>query len=233
MISFIVPAHNEEALLGRTLAALNESARKVGEPYEIVVSNDASTDRTGEIAVEHGARVVSVNHRQIAATRNAGATAATGEVFFFVDADTLVTEAALASALRELRGGAVGGGASVRFDGGPLPLYARFLQWVLPPMLRLLKLAPGCFIFCTREGYVAAGGFDETLYITEEVWFVQRLKGCGRFVMLREFVITSARKLRTRSALEMLWIGLRLAMGGAKSVQRREGLEYWYGPREV
>jgi glycosyltransferase involved in cell wall biosynthesis len=233
MNSFIIPAHNEEALLGRTLTAIHESARKVGEPYEIVVSNDASMDRTGEIALEHGARVVSVNHRQIAATRNAGAAAAAGDIFIFVDADTTVTETALVSALRELRGGAVGGGASVRFDGGPLPLYGRFLEWVLPPILRLLKLAPGCFIFCTREAYLAAGGFDEALYVTEEIGFVQRLKQVGRFVMLREFVITSARKLRTRSARELMWILLRLLTGGTRAAQRREGLEYWYGPREV
>ena len=50
VISFILPAHNEEALLGRTLSALHESARALGEPYEAIVANDASTDRTGEIA---------------------------------------------------------------------------------------------------------------------------------------------------------------------------------------
>ena len=198
MISFIIPAHNEEALLGRTLTALDEAAQKVGEPYEIVVSSDASTDRTDEIALSHGARVVSVAHRQIAATRNAGAAAATGEILIFVDADTMITEAALRAALRALEGGAVGGGAAVCFDGGPLPLYARILERLLPPVLRLLRLAPGCFIFCTREAYVAACGFDETLYATEEVGFAQRLKSCGRFVILREFVITSARKLRAR-----------------------------------
>src|SRR5262245_50292842 len=113
MISFVVPAHNEEALIGRTLSAIHESALNVGEPYEIVVANDASTDRTGQIALEQAARVIPVNHRQIAATRNAGAAAAMGDLFFFVDADTLVTNAALVSALRELRGGVVGGGASV------------------------------------------------------------------------------------------------------------------------
>ena len=233
MISFIVPAHNEEALLGRSLAALHESARTTLRPYEIVVANDASTDRTGEIAVEHGARVVAIDRRQIAASRNAGAAAAVGDILIFVDADTLVTEPALRAALQQLEAGVVGGGATVRFDAGPLPLYARIMEWLLPPFLRLLRLAPGCFLFCTRAAYLAAGGFDETLFATEEVSFAQRLKQQGRFVILREFVITSARKLRTRSAFDLLWIGLRLAVGGAKSIRRRDGLEYWYGPREV
>src|SRR5205823_13957298 len=169
MISFIVPAHNEEALLGRTLAAIHESVRVSREPYEIIVVNDASTDRTGEIAREHGVRVISVSHRQIAATRNAGAAAATGDILIFVDADTTVAEPALRAAMEALRHGAVGGGASVRFDEGRLPFYARVLEFLLPPVLRILRLAPGCFIFCTRQAYLAAGGFDEALYVTEEV----------------------------------------------------------------
>jgi GT2 family glycosyltransferase len=233
VISFIIPAHNEEALLGRTLVALHESARSLGEPYEIVVANDASTDRTGQIALDHAARVVAVDRRQIAATRNAGARAATGELLFFVDADTVVTERALAAAVRALRRGAVGGGACVRFDG-EVPLYAKVLErCVFPVALPLLQLAPGCFVFCTGQAYLAAGGFDETLFVTEEVVFAHRLKQQGRFVILREFVITSARKLRTRSALDLFWIGLRLALGGSQSLKRREGLDYWYGPRDA
>ncbi|HEV3263874.1 MAG TPA: glycosyltransferase, partial [Gemmataceae bacterium] len=61
MSSFIIPAHNEEALIGRTLSALHEFAPALSEPYEIIVANDTSTDRTGEIAREHGARVIAIN----------------------------------------------------------------------------------------------------------------------------------------------------------------------------
>jgi len=232
MISFIVPAHNEEALLGRTLSAIHESVRALREPYEIVVVNDASTDRTSEIAVEHGVHVISVSHRQIAATRNTGAAVAKGDIFIFVDADTMITEQALRAAIDALRQGAVGGGASVRFDEGRLPFYARVLEILLPPALRMLRLAPGCFVFCTRQAYLTTGGFDESFYVTEEVGFAQRLKRQGRFVILREFVISSSRKLRTRSAFQLLWTGLRLALGCGKSIRQRDGLEYWYGPRE-
>lgn len=232
MISFIIPAHNEEALLGRTLTAIHESAREAGLPYEIVVANDASTDRTGEIAAENGARVIAIDRRQIAAARNAGALASSGEILIFVDADTMITAPALRAAIERLQSGAAGGGAAVRFDAGPLPLYARMLQWLIPPALHLLRVAPGCFLFCTRAAYLAAGGFDETLFATEEVSFAQRLKQQGRFVILREPVITSARKLRTRSAWQLLCVGLRIARGGPRSLHQREGLDFWYGPRE-
>ncbi len=104
---------------------------------------------------------------------------------------------------------------------------------MLPPVLRVLGLAPGCFLFCTRRAYLAAGGFDEALYAAEEVAFAGRLKRQGQFVLLREFVFTSARKLRVRTALDLLRIGARLALGGPQALRRREGLEYWYGPREA
>src|SRR5882724_9205202 len=98
MISFIVPAHNEQACLGRTLDAIHKAARAVGQPYEIIVVDDASTDATAEIAAQNNARVVSVNHRQIAATRNAGARIAHGDQLLFVDADTTIHSRAVAYA---------------------------------------------------------------------------------------------------------------------------------------
>src|SRR5437667_2239448 len=96
MYSFIVPAHNEQACLDRTLQAIHESARLVGLAYEIIVVDDASTDATVEIARRNKARVVSVNHRQISATRNAGGRAASGDRLFFVDADTTTNPRAVA-----------------------------------------------------------------------------------------------------------------------------------------
>ncbi|MBI3466369.1 MAG: glycosyltransferase, partial [Planctomycetes bacterium] len=50
MLSFIIPAHNEELLIGRTIQALHTAAASVGQPYEILVVDDASTDQTATIA---------------------------------------------------------------------------------------------------------------------------------------------------------------------------------------
>ncbi|MCL4694185.1 MAG: glycosyltransferase [Candidatus Hydrogenedentes bacterium] len=230
MISFIIPAHNEEQLLGRTLDAIEAAARALGEPYEIVVVDDASTDRTAAIAEEHGARVIRVVHRQIAATRNAGARAANGDMLIFVDADTVVNEAVVRAAVDAMRGGAVGGGCTVRFDG-PLPLYGRIMAAIVIPLYRAARLAAGCFVFCTREAFDAVGGFDERLYAAEEAVISRALRRHGRFVVLREPVTTSGRKLRAHSAREILGLLVRLAASGPKAIQRREGLDVWYGER--
>jgi len=232
MISFIIPAHNEELHIGPTVRAINDAALDVGEPFEVIVVDDASTDRTAAVAGEHGARVLHVANRQIAATRNAGARAARGDVFFFVDADTLANSAAVRAALGALRGGAVGGGCVFRFDG-VIPLWARAMYPVLVVSERLLKLVGGCFLFCTREAFQSTGGFCERYYAAEEAVFIRSLKRVGRFVVPGPTVVTSGRKLRTYSARRIIGEIGRWAVTGPEAFQRREGLEIWYSEREV
>ncbi len=232
MISFVVPAYNEERLLGRTLAAIGDAGRTLGEPFEVVVVDDASTDGTVVVAREHGARVLPVNHRQISATRNAGAAAANGSILIFVDADTVVSAAVVLAAVEALRGGAVGGGCAIRFDGR-LPLYGRLLAAITVPLYRVLGFASGCFLFCTREAFDAAGGFNEELFGAEEAALSRALHRQGRFVVFREFVTTSGRKLRAHSAREVLGLLARLAVTGRTSLRTRQGLEIWYGERRA
>ena len=231
MLSFIVPAHNEQPLIGRTLGALHAAAQALREPYEVIVADDASTDETAAIARAYGARIVSVNHRQIAATRNAGARQACGELLFFVDADTLVPAAAVGEAVRAMRRGAVGGGCVFRFDGR-LPLWARIGYPLAVLVMRLAKLVGGCSLFCRRDAFRAVGGFDEGYYAAEEMAFIAALKRRGRFIIPRACVTTSGRKVRTLPAWELLAPLVRLALGGQDLFRRREGLEVWYGPRQ-
>jgi glycosyltransferase involved in cell wall biosynthesis len=230
MISFIVPAHNEEACLGRTLQAIHESAGATGQPCEIIVVNDASTDATAEIAREHQAAVFSVNHRQIAATRNSGGQAAKGDRLFFVDADTRINAKAVTSALRQMDRGAVGGGGPVRLGKGEsVPLYIRLIE---PLQLFLAKIGGftgGAFLFCTRDAFCAAGGFNERLYWGEEGDFILRLKREGRFAVLWHPVLTSGRRFRTTSGLQVLAVCAKTIFSPFKTFTRRSSVEnIWY-----
>src|ERR1041385_6871053 len=99
MISFIIPAHNEEHWIRQCLDSIRSTMEKVGEAYEIIVVDDASTDSTLEIARRMGARTLGVEFRKLSAVRNAGARTALGEVVFFVDADTQANELAVGAAL--------------------------------------------------------------------------------------------------------------------------------------
>ena len=232
MISFVVPAHNEELLLGRTLASIHAAARRSGRPYEIVVADDASTDRTAAVAAQHGARVVPIARRQIAAARNAGARAAAGNILIFVDADTIVSADVVAATLAALDDGAVAGGASLRLDGR-VPWYGRLMAAVVLTTMRVGRLAAGCYVFCTRAAFDATGGFDERLFATEEIALSRALHRQGRMVILREAVETSGRKLRTHSGWEILRLLLAMATSGRGAVRSRRHLDLWYGGRRI
>jgi len=229
-ISFIVPAHNEQALLGRTLESIASAAAGLGLPCEMIVVDDASTDRTAEIARAHGAAVVAVRLRQIAAVRNAGAKAATSDVFVFVDADTVLPADTLRAALAELDAGAVGGGATVRFDG-PVALWARCGLAMFTVGARLLRWTAGCFVFVRRQAFEAVGGFDERYYAAEELVLSMALKRQGRFVILRLPIVTSARKGTPQEMWRFGAVLLRLIFRGHGVLRRREGLGIWYERR--
>jgi glycosyltransferase involved in cell wall biosynthesis len=230
MISFIIPAHNEEAWVGRCVSSIDSGAEFIGEPHEIIVVDDASSDATAAIARRQGAQVVRVEHRQIAATRNAGAKQARGDILFFVDADTLVNAPAVQSALRSIRAGAVGGGCFPRFEG-KLPLWWRLAALAAEGMVRWMRYSPsGACLFCTRDAFQRLGGFNESYYALEDAVFAAALKRQGRFVVLAETVVTSGRKFRAHSSLSLAWQLTRLIFRGPSGLRRRRGLDYWYKP---
>jgi len=224
-LSIIIPAHNEEVLLGATIDALHRAARTVGEDYEIVVVDDSSTDRTADVARAHGAHVVRTEVHQIAAARNAGARGSSGEMLVFVDADTIVQPQVFHEAVAAMREGAVGGGASAEFEANA-PRWAHaaigFAAWIL----RTAGWAAGCFFFVRRAPFERVGGFDERYFASEEIHLSRALKRLGRFVILPHAVLTSARKAEVYTMRHSLWLMLRMLWPG--SLKRREGLDFWY-----
>lgn len=230
MISFIVPAHDEERVIGATLYALNATIRDLERACETIVVVDASTDATAEIAQRAGAHVIHVAHRHIAATRNAGAAVAQGDLLVFVDADTLVNPALVRAAIRAVDDGAVGGGCAVHLQG-PLSRSERIALGFFTWLFRVARIAPGCFLFCTRGAFDTVGGFDEAWFAGEDVAMSRALGKHGRFVILREAVQTSARKLRTHGVSEHLRLMWRFAWRGRRMLKSRDNLDLWYGRR--
>jgi glycosyltransferase involved in cell wall biosynthesis len=233
VLSFIVPAYNEELELPSTIAAIRAAAASANQDYELIVVDDASTDATPEIARKAGAQIISIDRRQIAATRNAGVSVARGEILFFVDADTRINAAHIVDALAALRDGAAGGSARVAADDA-IPLWGRIFMPVFCAIYFANNLGAGAFLFTTRQNFDAVGGFDEQLFIGEEVYFSLAMKKLGRFQILREPILTSGRKLRMYSARKIFFQSFSILIRGKRAACSREKLDLWYdGKRET
>jgi len=231
VLSFVVPAYNEELELPATIAAIRDAAQD--RQHEIIVVDDASTDATAEIAKVAGVELVSIDRRQIAASRNAGAHHAHGEILFFVDADTRINSKHVDGAVAALESGCAGGSARVDI-AGKVPTWSRIFLKIFCTIYFGLNLGAGAFLFTTRKNFDAVGGFNEEFFIGEEVYFSIALRKLGRFNILPEPVLTSGRKLRMYSARQILGNTFSVILRGPRGARSRDGLQIWYdGKRET
>jgi glycosyltransferase involved in cell wall biosynthesis len=184
-ISVIIPAYNEERYLPRTLEHLHRAKDEVGASHdahvEIIVVDNASTDRTADIAMASGARVVPVPEHNIARVRNAGALAASGDLFVFLDADTLIPDTLLSRIAGVMDDPTCLGGA-VDIDHRPARSSIRVYLGLWRLIGRISGMAQGATQFCRRDTFAALGGYDETIYMGEDVDFYWRL---GKFAKAR------------------------------------------------
>ena len=137
-ISVIIPAFNEERLIGETLRQVKAAAAafaRRGWATEIIVCDNNSTDRTAELARAAGATVVFEPVNQIARARNSGAAAATGDWLVFIDADSHPSVELFADVAEQMAIGALPGRGLHDEIGGALsrgqPDYAA-LEWAQP-----------------------------------------------------------------------------------------------------
>jgi glycosyltransferase involved in cell wall biosynthesis len=225
-LSFIIPAWNEETLLGATIQSIQQAAAKF--EHEIIVADDASDDRTVEIAKELGAKVVSCNNRQIGLTRNDGASVANGDLLIFVDADTIVSIEVVRETVEAIKNGAVAGGSFPVFDGD-IPFFAKILTPTLRVTFKILRVAAGAYMFCTPESFEKADRFDPKFFAAEEVHLSNKLHKFGAYKTINSRVITSGRKFCSHSSFEILMTLFLVSIPGIRSMKKRKNL--WYGPR--
>lgn len=205
MISIVVPALNEAAGIGRTLAPL-QALRARG--HEVIVVDGGSTDDTPRIAAPLADRVVAAA-RGRAVQQNAGAAAATGEVLLFLHADTTLPDGADALVLDGLRRSGRGWG---RFDvrlSGRHPLL-RVVERMIGVRSRLSGIATGDqAIFVRREWFQRVGGFPE-LPLMEDVAMTRALRRLGPPLALRARATTSSRRWEERGVVRTIVLMWRL-----------------------
>jgi len=187
LISIIIPAVNEGALLGNTLAAVTGVAG-----VETIVIDGGSRDNTREVAAAAGARVITTRPGR-ALQMNAGAAAARGDLLLFLHADTFLP-AGFANRIRQtLAEPRVAAGAfrlTVNAPGLAMRILERIIYW---RSISLQMVYGDQALFMTAEMFRAAGGFPE-MPIMEDFEIIRRLRRRGRIAVLPEAVTTSARR---------------------------------------
>jgi len=193
-LSIIIPVLNEKETLRRTLERLEPFA-----PAEIILVDGGSTDGSVPLLQAWSdrpssqKRVVLYSERGRARQMNAGAKRATGEIFLFLHADSLLPQGAIDAVAEGLRSSAVVGGA-FRFRVDSERIFLRMVERLANLRSRLLKLPYGDQgIFVRREVFDRLGGYAD-LPLMEDVDFIRRLKKKGEIVLLQPAIVTSPRR---------------------------------------
>lgn len=235
----IIPAFNEERLLGETLghvnAALAAFARRKWST-ELIVCDNNSTDQTAEVARNGGATVVFEPENQIARARNRGAEVATGDWLVFVDADSHPSMELFADVAAMIESGrCLAGGCTVKLAGNHRTASAvtQLWNWIS----RTCRWMAGSFIFCEAAAFRAVGGFSLELYAGEEIELSRRLKKLARqsrrriIILHRHPLVTSPRKVHLYTPQEHLRFFGRAILGGRRVLGNRSACHTWYDGR--
>ena len=238
-ISIVIPAFNEERLLGESLAQIKAAAGAFaarGWAVELIVCDNNSTDRTAEIARAAGAIVVFEPINQIARARNSGAAAAAGDWLVFVDADSHPSAELLADVAEQMISGkCLAGGATIRLDEKHFAAGIITRLWNCAS--RFFKLLAGSFIFCEAAAFRKIGGFSHEFFAAEELELSQRLKKLARetgkkiVILHRHPLVTSARKMRLYSPWDHLRFLFRAIFDTRRAMGSRESAHMWYDGR--
>ena len=239
-VSVVIPAYDEERLLGGTLARVRAAAEafsRRGWEWEAVVCDNHSSDRTAAVARAAGARVAFEPINQIGRARDTGARAAMGEWLVFIDADSLPSPGLFSDIARQIAAGrALGGGATVRLDG-EAPWHARLLGLCWNTWSRLVGWAAGSCIWVRADAFREVGGFGTEAYAGEEVGLSRKLKRLARrqgrrFVILSDHPLeTSSRKVRLYTPWEMLRLFLRMVVTFGGAAKDPKACHLWYDGR--
>lgn len=240
-ISAIVPAYNEERELAASLRSIRAATReweRRGWASELIVCDNNSSDRTGEIAREAGATVVFEPINQIARARNAGAARATGDWLLFVDADSHPSPELCADVARAIESGRpVAGGSTITFHEDEHRRSLRVVAGGWNAWSRVTKWMAGSFIFCEAAAFRELGGFSFRFYAAEEIDFSRRVKRLARsrgrsiVILSQHPLVTSARRATLYTWREMLSFMVKTIVRTGRTLRSVDDCYPWYDGR--
>jgi glycosyltransferase involved in cell wall biosynthesis len=216
-ISFVIPAYNEEKLIGQCIESVRKELASGAYDAEVLVVNNASTDRTREIAASFpDVRVVDEMRKGITRARQAGYLASSGELIANIDADTIMPEGWVARVMKEFEGDPKLVALSGPFIYYDLSVWERALirsYLTVGFLLHLLYrdvLHVGAFLqggnfVLRRAALEKAGGFDTNIeFYGEDTAIAKRMSRVGKVKWTFKLPIyTSGRRLAQEGLLRV------------------------------
>ncbi len=210
-ISFVVPAYNEEKYVGECIESIKREVE--GSPYaaEVIVVNNASTDRTESVARSHaGVKVINEPRKGLVWARRAGYLASVGELIANIDADTRLTRGWLQKVMIAFSGDSnlvAMSGPFIHYDiASPRGRFlVRFWYWIVFISQGIMKTLFGTGAFLQGGNYVvrrtaleAIGGYNTNIeFYGEDSDVGRRLVKVGKVVFTFKLpAYSSARRLK-------------------------------------
>lgn len=190
-ISIVIPTYNEAAGIRQLVHYLLYSAGRAAP--EVIVADGGSTDQTQQLAREAGAKVVVSPEKGRAAQMNAGARVATGDILYFLHADTYPPAGYCTSILQACTTASGAGCFRLRFDDAHW--FLKLNAWFTRFNLDSLRFGDQS-LFIRREHFWQIGGFRTDHVIMEDQEIIRRIRKVTGFKVLPSTVTTSARKYR-------------------------------------
>ncbi|NTV01680.1 MAG: glycosyltransferase [Chlorobiaceae bacterium] len=196
-LSIVIPAWNEEAVIGRTLEAIC-AATAGRNDVEIVVSVSGD-DRTAGIASGFPA-IVCRSEKGRGIQMNTGAEHASGRILYFLHADTIPPPTFCDDILDAVRAGHPAGCFRMEFDDPHwiMQLYGWFTQFPLT-----VCRGGDQSLFITRQLFKEIGGFDASMQVMEDIEIIERIEHRVPLRILDRAVTTSARKYRENGMIQL------------------------------
>ncbi|HET7116117.1 MAG TPA: TIGR04283 family arsenosugar biosynthesis glycosyltransferase, partial [Hanamia sp.] len=172
-----------------------------------IVSDGQSTDRTVALASNAGATVVTSERKGRSAQMNYGASTAKGEILYFLHADSIPPENFTTYISNAFKKNYASGCFRLAFD---------YQHWFLKTNCWFTRFDVNAVrfgdqsLFVTKDVFKKCGGFDENLLMMEDQEIIHRIKKYGRFIVMNDAVITSARKYLDNGIYRMQFIFFRI-----------------------
>lgn len=207
-IAVIIPAHNEEKYLGKTLESLRQQNFL---DYETIIVCNGCADKTEEIAkkfINQNTKILSAKEANVSLARNLGAQQASSDILLFLDADTLLEPTSLQTISQNFTEKYFVAATKTKPDSSKLKYR---LALFLKNLAYQTKLYPSCSgaLICRKKDFHQVGGYSPEINVKEQYKLLTKLKELGEYKVIKTTTTTSMRRFEQWGLIKVVFFWLK------------------------